>query len=83
MFYNAFKYRSEERPLEICIKAYREGDFFVLSVQDNGLGMNEQQLPKLFTIFKRLHAHVEGTGIGLYIVKRIVKNSGGKVIGVK
>lgn len=52
----------------------------VLSVKDNGLGLSEQQLPKLFTMFNRMHTHVEGTGIGLYIVKRIVENNGGKIV---
>lgn len=76
---NAFKYRSDKRPLEITIKTDREGDFVVLSVEDNGLGISKQQLPKLFTMFKRLHTHVEGTGIGLYIIKRLVENNGGKI----
>ena len=77
---NALKYKSNDRPLEINIRTFKEGDFVVLTVQDNGLGMNEQQLPKLFTMFKRLHTHVEGTGVGLYIVKRIIENSGGKIV---
>ncbi len=76
---NAIKYRAEERPLQIEVKTNREDGFFVLSVQDNGLGINEQQIPKMFTMFKRLHTHVEGTGIGLYIVKRIVENNRGKI----
>lgn len=76
---NAIKYKAGNRPLEIYIKTYQEEDFIVLSVQDNGLGMSEQQLPKLFTMFKRLHTHVQGTGIGLYIVKRIIENYGGRI----
>jgi signal transduction histidine kinase len=51
----------------------------VLDVQDNGLGIAENQLPKLFGMFQRLHDHVEGSGIGLYMVKKIVENAGGTV----
>ncbi|AHM62747.1 sensor histidine kinase response regulator, Cache_1, HAMP, PAS, PAS, PAS, PAS and PAS domain-containing [Flammeovirgaceae bacterium 311] len=76
---NALKYKSEDRRLEIDIKTYEEDEWVVLSVQDNGLGLSEQQRLKLFTMFKRLHTHVEGTGIGLYIIKRIVENNGGKI----
>jgi signal transduction histidine kinase len=51
----------------------------VLLVQDNGLGLSTSQQTKLFTMFKRMHTHVEGSGIGLYIVKRIIENNGGKI----
>jgi signal transduction histidine kinase len=48
-------------------------------VQDNGLGMNTSNPEKIFGMFKRQHAHVEGTGVGLFIVKKIVENAGGKI----
>jgi signal transduction histidine kinase len=48
-------------------------------VQDNGLGLSEQQQSQLFGLFRRLHTHVEGTGVGLYMVKRIVENAGGTI----
>lgn len=76
---NAIKYRAPERPLKIFISSYVEKETAVLCVEDNGLGVDEHQLPKLFTMFKRLHTHVEGTGIGLYIVKRIIENNGGSI----
>ncbi|QHT66650.1 hybrid sensor histidine kinase/response regulator [Rhodocytophaga rosea] len=76
---NGIKYRSSDREAEITISTYQEEDFIVLSVQDNGLGLNPNQQSKLFNMFKRLHTHVEGSGIGLYIVKRIVENSGGRI----
>jgi PAS domain S-box-containing protein len=76
---NAIKYRDPERPLKINVWTKKENNYIVLTVQDNGLGISETNKPKLFTMFKRFHDHVEGTGIGLYIVKRIIDNAGGKI----
>jgi signal transduction histidine kinase len=76
---NAIKYQSPERPCDIRIHTRLEGPYFVLSVKDNGLGMTERQQAKLYTMFKRFHDHVEGTGVGLYMVKRIIENAGGKI----
>jgi PAS domain S-box-containing protein len=76
---NAIKYKHPERIPEIHISCEREGDYVLLTVKDNGLGIHESQIDKIFTMFKRLHDHVEGSGIGLYIVKRIIDNSGGKI----
>ncbi|MFB9861699.1 sensor histidine kinase [Rufibacter immobilis] len=79
LFSNALKYRSPERAPEIRIRTEHVPGFLVLSVTDNGLGMKPEDRAKIFTMFKRLHDHVEGTGIGLYIVKRIVENAGGRI----
>jgi signal transduction histidine kinase len=76
---NAVKYRSPDRPAEITIKTFLENGCVVLTVEDNGLGIEEYQLPKMFGIFQRFHSHVEGSGIGLYIIKRIVENRGGRI----
>ncbi|MES2732813.1 MAG: response regulator [Bacteroidota bacterium] len=76
---NGIKYRASERIPEIKICTYLEDGFTVLSVQDNGLGLSPTQQSKLFNMFKRLHTHVEGSGIGLYIIKRIIENGGGKI----
>ncbi|RZK30341.1 MAG: HAMP domain-containing histidine kinase, partial [Hymenobacter sp.] len=52
----------------------------VLEVRDNGLGMHldDQQNP-VFKLFNRQHAHIDGTGVGLYLVQRIVSSQGGHV----
>jgi PAS domain S-box-containing protein len=76
---NAIKYRSPDRRPEVTLSTRREQDKVLLRVEDNGLGIAPNQLPKVFTMFKRFHSHIEGTGIGLYIVKRIVENSGGSI----
>lgn len=75
---NAIKYRSPDRKLKVYVSCEKQGNYAVLSVKDNGLGIDLQKA-KLFTMFKRFHDHVEGTGIGLYIIKRIIEDAGGKI----
>jgi len=69
---------SEQVPL-VQVHCWETHDYQVLAVQDNGLGFDVAQEPKLFAMFKRLHNHVEGTGVGLYMVKRMIENAGGKI----
>ena len=76
---NAVKYGSSDRPLLIEVTTYLQDDYIVLSVKDNGLGMSFDQLKNLFSMFGRIHHHVEGIGIGLYSIKRMVERSGGKI----
>ena len=77
---NALKYRHPDRAPVVHLRSHLEGRYAVLSVQDNGLGLNlDQDGSKLFALFQRLHDHVEGSGIGLYMVKKIVENAGGRI----
>ena len=76
---NALKYRSPDRPPCIQIATENGPEYTILSVTDNGLGVDLSQQSKIFSMFKRLHDHVEGSGIGLYIVKKIVVNAGGMI----
>jgi signal transduction histidine kinase len=76
---NALKFKSPDQDSVINIQTNLEGPYILLSVKDNGLGIPERQHPQLFSMFKRFHDHVEGTGVGLYMVKRIVENAGGKI----
>jgi signal transduction histidine kinase len=77
---NAIKYRHPDRSLEITVLTKKINDTILLSIEDNGLGISSGHLPKLFSMFKRFHTHVEGTGIGLYIIKRIIDNAGGEIM---
>ncbi|GAA4390126.1 hypothetical protein GCM10023186_38020 [Hymenobacter koreensis] len=76
---NALKYRSPAREPSIHVQARVEGNYTVLEVHDNGLGLSETHLPRLFTMFQRFHDHVEGSGVGLFMVKRMVENAGGRI----
>ncbi|QMU28917.1 chemotaxis protein CheB [Adhaeribacter radiodurans] len=76
---NSIKYRDPDRPLLIRIATEKTKDHAILTVKDNGLGIEEAQQSKLFGMFKRFHNHVEGSGVGLYIVNKIVKNADGKI----
>ncbi|RDV11961.1 PAS domain-containing protein [Pontibacter diazotrophicus] len=76
---NAIKYRDPARKLVVKISCREEADLTVLQVSDNGLGLSGEQQSKLFTMFRRFHDHVEGSGVGLYMVKRIVDNAGGRI----
>jgi two-component system, sensor histidine kinase len=76
---NALKYRAAERPPHIRIRCQHADGLMRLQVQDNGLGLDEAQQGRIFGMFQRLHTHVEGSGIGLYMVKKIVENVGGSI----
>jgi signal transduction histidine kinase len=76
---NALKYRAPHRAPVVQVRSRCSAAHFVLEVQDNGLGLSEEQQAKLFTLFKRLHTHVEGSGVGLYMIKRLIENAGGTI----
>ncbi len=76
---NAIKYSSPDRRPLIRISTERINNTIALTISDNGLGISEHNQKKVFQMFKRFHDHIEGSGIGLYIVKRIIDNSGGKI----
>jgi signal transduction histidine kinase len=61
------------------VSCQTNGAYKILTVEDNGLGMDLTGEGKLFSMFTRLHSHVEGSGIGLYMVKKIIDNAGGKI----
>ncbi|ALW86880.1 hypothetical protein AUC43_18430 [Hymenobacter sedentarius] len=76
---NALKYRHPERAPLVQVRTRLEEAFVVLEVEDNGLGLDLAREEQVFAMFQRLHTHVEGSGLGLYMVKRMVENAGGQI----
>jgi signal transduction histidine kinase len=76
---NALKYRHPDRPPHVRLTCHTQDGYWCLTVQDNGLGLTPSQQADLFALFRRFHHHVEGLGLGLYTVKKIVENLGGRV----
>ena len=76
---NAIKFRSPDRKPEIFIKTTRGKKYVIISVKDNGIGIAANEQADIFKKYVRLKNAVEGSGIGLYLVKEIVINTGGKI----
>jgi signal transduction histidine kinase len=76
---NAVKYRDPARPAQVWLRAERQPGEVVLAVGDNGLGLTPAQQQRLFGVFQRMHTHVEGTGVGLYMIKRLIDNAGARI----
>jgi signal transduction histidine kinase len=78
---NSIKYRHPERALRVSVKATTLPDGNIaLKVTDNGLGFNvESQRENLFKLYRRFHTHVDGKGLGLYLVKTQVDTLGGTI----
>ncbi|QWX85507.1 GHKL domain-containing protein [Cellulophaga sp. HaHaR_3_176] len=74
---NAIKYMGDQKQPVIYIKAQENGEKTQFSVLDNGSGMDERSLKKLFTPFERFHSNVKGTGLGLYMIKEIIESHNG------
>jgi light-regulated signal transduction histidine kinase (bacteriophytochrome) len=78
---NALKFRGDKQPLVKIYSKPAEPGYCSISVEDNGIGFDEQFLEKMFRPFQRLHARsqYEGTGMGLAICKRIVERHRGSI----
>lgn len=78
---NAIKFRRSGIPPEITISASRNGDEWLFTVADNGIGFDPKYHDKIFQVFQRLHGigMYPGNGIGLAISRRIVEHHGGRL----
>lgn len=78
---NALKYHKPEVSPIVKIAFKDEKDKWQFSINDNGIGIEQEYFDKIFVIFQRLHTKNEyyGTGMGLAIVKKIIDNLGGEI----
>jgi len=78
---NAIKYRKEGQAVSIEFGGSTEGEENVYWLRDRGIGFDMRYAQKIFGVFQRLHsdAEIEGTGVGLAIVQRVVERHGGRV----
>lgn len=77
---NAIKYRAAGIKPIISLKTALHGEYIQLEVKDNGMGIDmNKHGGKIFQMFKRFHNHVPGSGLGLYIINRIMQKNGGYI----
>jgi signal transduction histidine kinase len=75
---NALKFRSEAPP-RIELSAQRDTHEWVVTVRDNGLGVNPKDASRLFGMFARARSDADGMGIGLAVCRRVVEAHGGRI----
>ena len=78
---NSIKFRQYAVQPKIHISCQENEEEYIFSVEDNGIGIEEEYFDRIFTIFQRLHTkeEYEGSGIGLSVAKRIVDRHGGRI----
>jgi len=75
---NALKFRGEEAP-RVELSALRDSQEWVVTVRDNGVGVDPEQATRIFGMFSRADHEADGAGIGLAVCRRVVEAHGGRI----
>jgi signal transduction histidine kinase len=75
---NAVKFRGAEPP-RVEVSAQHGSAAWVVTVRDNGVGIDPEHASRIFAMFTRLNGETEGTGIGLAVCRRVVEAHGGRI----
>lgn len=76
---NSIKYKKPESPLEIIISTVKQESDVLLQVKDNGIGIAKEHQEDIFKKATRVSHSIEGTGMGLFIIKRMIESKGGRI----
>jgi len=80
---NAVKYSKTDEPLQLAISTYDDGNELVITIQDNGIGMDKKELRRIFDRFYRISSgkrhDVRGFGLGLAYVTSVIRQCGGRI----
>ena len=79
LVHNSIKYRNPEKVSKIEITTEKVEDYVILCVKDNGPGIAEENQVRIFEKSLRIRKDVTGTGMGLYIAKKMVETHGGRI----
>lgn len=80
LIFNSIKYRKPGQPPIVQVTSRRENAKLILSFKDNGLGIDvKNKGDQMFRLYKRFHHHVEGKGMGLFMVKTQIELLGGEI----
>jgi signal transduction histidine kinase len=75
---NAIKFRGEGPP-RVEVSALQGSEGWVVTVRDNGVGIDPDHTSRIFGMFARINGDTEGTGIGLAVCRRVVEAHGGRI----
>ena len=75
---NALKFRRDEPP-RVEVSALRDSQEWVVTVRDNGIGVDSEDASRIFDMFSRVDRRTNGIGIGLAVCRRIVEAHGGRI----